>query len=721
MNRFIRELRRREVFRSAGLYVGVCWILIEASSVMVPTFGGPEWVLKAVIIGAFVGFPVMLVLAWVYDFSAKGIEVQGDATDTIVEPAFSRKMDFIVIGVLSVALIFSIYMNIVSGPEIVEEPDPVSILIADFDNQTGNGLFDGLLEQALNIGVESAPHVTSYERNGALALATRLQPSVQSLDTAAATLVAVREGIQIVLAGSIRPAGAGFEMQVDGHDPAASITVFEITGEAGSAEAVLQVVGDLSRDVREELGDTTLSSETSPVAETFTAASLEAAKAYTTAIQFAYEGKHDEAVREYETATQLDANFGRAYSGWALSEFKLGRTGRATELWDTALSLMETMTERERYRTLGLYYMSVTGNYASAVQSFGELVEKYPADAAGHNNLAVAAFMTLDFQKASEEARQLLEIYPNSELYRSNYALYAMYSGDFETAATVANELIVDNPGYGTSYLPLAISHIASGDYAAARAAYDAMARADSSHHRESLATLGLADLAMYSGAFSDARELLSGGIERDLASENAAMAAVKHIAVAQAYSASGEDGPAITEARKAIELSTQDTIKFAAARIFVGNGDAAGAEEVRNALTAKLQPQSRAYGLVIQAMIERQSGNPAAAVDLLREALVLADLWLIRFELGRTYLEAEFFAEALSEFTSCNDRRGEASAVFLDDMPSFRYFAELPYWTARAEQGIGMQSSSLQNFERFLALRPEGGPLADDARQRIE
>ena len=62
MNRFIRELRRREVFRSAGLYIGVCWILIEASSVMLPTFGAPEWALKAIIIAAVVGFPIMLVL-----------------------------------------------------------------------------------------------------------------------------------------------------------------------------------------------------------------------------------------------------------------------------------------------------------------------------------------------------------------------------------------------------------------------------------------------------------------------------------------------------------------------------------------------------------------------------------------------------------------------------------------------------------------------------------
>ena len=79
------------------------------------------------------------------------------------------------------------------------------------------------------------------------------------------------------------------------------------------------------------------------------------------------------------------------------------------------------------------------------------------------------------------------------------------------------------------------------------------------------------------------------------------------------------------------------------------------------------------------------------------------------------------FYAEALGEFNACLDRRGEASAVFLDDSPSVRYLAELPYWIGRAQSGLGMHSSSIQGYEDFLALRPEGGPLADDARQRMQ
>lgn len=719
MNRFIRELRRREVFRTAGLYVGVCWILIEAASVLLPTFDAPDWIMRAIVIATMVGFPIMLVLAWVYDFTERGIEVQADATGTTVLQKGSRKMDVAIIGLLSVALIFSVYMNVTSGPAVRAEAEPVSVLIADFDNQTGNSLFDGLLEQALNIGVEGAPNITSYQRNSALQVGTILQPGAEKLERELARLVAVREGVRYVLAGTIVPDGSGFEIELQAIDPATGEEAFSTSADASAPDAVLAAVSSLSEDVRQELGDTTVDAPDA-TSSPFTAASLEAAKAYTEAIELEFEGRPEEAVAQYQVAVELDPGFGRAYAGWALSEFKLGNNEKAEELLQKALAMMETMTERERLRTLGVYYATVTRNYENAVQTFSELVEKYPADAAGHNNLAVAAFLALDFDTATEEGREIMEIYPNSQLYRSNYALYAMYSGDFEAAAEVAQQLIEDSPDYGTSYLPLAVAKIAAGDYEAARAAYEAMARATTSDHRESTAMLGIADLEAYTGRFSAARETLRAGIETDLAGERINAAATKTIALAQVEAGAGNLAAAKAAADDALALSSRESVEVAAAGVYVATGDTALAAEIAERLSAKLPSQSRAYGMMISAMIEREAGNHVAAVDLLRNAIGLADLWLVRFELGRAYLDAGFFAEALSEFNANDERRGEASAVFLDDTPSVRYLSTLPYWMGRAEQGLGMHASSIQGFETFLALRPENGPLADDARQRM-
>jgi len=720
MKRFIRELRRREVFRTAGLYIGICWILIEASSVMLPTFGAPEWVLRWIIIGTFVGFPVMLVLAWVYDFTDHGIEVQADPTDTIIAPAFSRKMDFVVIGLLSVALLFSVYMNVTSGPEIVEEPDPVSVLIADIDNQTGNPLFDGLLEQALSIGIEGAPHITSYQRNEALNVAQIVQPGATALGATVARLVAVREGINYVLSGEIVADGSGFDLALRAIDPTSGEEAFDVSQSAAGPDTVLTAVGAVAEEIREALGDNTLD-QPDATSSPFTAASLEAAQAYTSATQLEFEGNSEEAVEQFRLATELDPNFGRAFAGWALNEFKLGNNESGEALFQKALTLMDTMTERERLRTLGLYYARVTGNFENAVQTFSELVEKYPADAAGHNNLAVAAFLTLDFEKATEEGRRIMEIYPNSRLYRSNFALYAMYSGDFDAAIEVSQSLIDSSPDYGTTYLPLAMANIAKGDYEAARAAYRGMAAATTSEHQASSAALGLGDLDAFLGNFDVASSTLEEGIAADLAAENPSAAAKKLIALAEIKLYDGDAGAARDAAKRAVEISRQESISIAAARVFVSTGNLDDAAAIGASLVQKLQSQSRAYGLMIEAMLARERGEAVAAVDRLRQAIGLADLWLIRFELGKTYLAADFHAEAVSEFSACEERRGEATALFLDDRPTYRQMAELPYWTARAQQGVGMQTSSMQNYESFLSLRPEGGPLADDARQRLQ
>lgn len=148
MHRLIKELRRREVFRTVGLYVGIGWITIEGASVMLPAFDAPDWILRAVIILAIIGLPIAIALAWVYDVTDSGVKVQGDPTDTVIIPFGGRKTDFVVIGVLAMALGFSLYLNLTStGTAVTETIAPISVLIADFDNRTGDPLFDDSLEQ----------------------------------------------------------------------------------------------------------------------------------------------------------------------------------------------------------------------------------------------------------------------------------------------------------------------------------------------------------------------------------------------------------------------------------------------------------------------------------------------------------------------------------------------------------------------------------------------
>jgi hypothetical protein len=87
--------------------------------------------------------------------------------------------------------------------------------------------------------------------------------------------------------------------------------------------------------------------------------------------------------------------------------------------------------------------------------------------------------------------------------------------------------------------------------------------------------------------------------------------------------------------------------------------------------------------------LLAAEGGDHIAAIDRLHEALELADVWLVRYHLGQQYLEIEHYTEAMSEFSACRDRLGEAYSLFLDDVPTFRYTADLGRLSRQAENGM--------------------------------
>jgi tetratricopeptide (TPR) repeat protein len=297
---------------------------------------------------------------------------------------------------------------------------------------TRSSVFDGSLEQAFQIGLEVAPFITSYSRSDAQAIASEISEG-SALDTDVARLVSVRENIGMVLAGTILPDGDGYELSVVAIEPQAGEILGEADVDADDKNEVLAAVGQLASELTEEFGADVLDEDIAFANDSFTAASLEAVKSYTTAQDLQHQRRDDEATEYYAEAVELDPNFTRAYSGWALSAFVLGQTQRSDELWSQALANLDRVTERERLRTLGLYYSVVTRNYPKALESYQALVEKYPADEVGLSNLAVHLFYSLNFEEALVAGKNVMDIYPGRAMYQTNYALFAMYASDFET------------------------------------------------------------------------------------------------------------------------------------------------------------------------------------------------------------------------------------------------------------------------------------------------
>ena len=294
-----------------------------------------------------------------------------------------------------------------------------------------------------------------------------------------------------------------------------------------------------------------------------------------------------------------------------------------------------------------------------------------------------------------------------------------MYAGDFETATAEARKVVASDPSSYKSYLPLAIAAMDSGEFAAARDAYASMAATGA--RGTSLANAGIADLEHYTGNFAQAQQIIEAGIDEDMAANNSRAAATKLIVLADILLEQRKKEEAVAALDKGLGFDRGDARAVPAAVIYLLAGKTDAAAAIADSLLQQPQPHRRAYGLMIKALIDLEGGRTIDAVDKLRAAIEFADLWLIRFHTGRAYLAAGYAAEALADFEMAAARRGEGSAIFLDDTPTYRYLATLPYWLGRAQQELGMTEAAQQSLQAFLDLRPNGGTLTDDARARLQ
>jgi len=598
-----------------------------------------------------------------------------------------------------------------------EPPQPVSVLVGDFENRTGDTVFDGALEQAIGIGLEGASFISTYPRSDARKQAASIDGvETGELDARLTQLVCRSVGIKVAVMGDIEPVGSAYQIRVRAMDPVSSEVIAEAVQTSVSKTEVLRTSDALAREIRAQLRDQGNASTVELEGETFTTSSLEAMRAYSSAQESYQAGRYAEAIAGYREAIELDPEFGRAYSGLASQLSNLGEAEEAERYYQEALSRLEGMTERGKHRTRGAYYL-FTRDHRRAIQEFRALVEKFPADTAGHSNLALSQFFARDMRGALEAGRRASELFPDNLLYANNLALYAMYASDFERAEAGARAALAINPAYGKAFVALALSQLAQGQLSESEETYRSLARDAASERETAWSPIGLADLAMYRGDADAALEILQPQAPGELTGTAARRLAM----AAEAYEWMGRRDEAVDLARRAAAVSNRTSVLVPIARLYVGMERLDDADKIATELAERLQAEAQAYARVIRGEILMKDGAYRDAVRTFREAEDLADTWLGRFGLGRAYLGAEAFAEALSELERCVDRRGEASAIFLDDLPSYHYFPQVHYYMGRAQEGLG-SSGAARSYARYVDIRgtSTADPLLADTKRRL-
>jgi len=281
------------------------------------------------------------------------------------------------------------------------------ILITDFENLTGDQVFDGSLETALTVGIQQSQYVNVFPRNRVQETLKRMRKEeVKKVDESLAAEIAAREGIKAVLACSIGKIGDEYILTARIIDPGTQSAVFSRLLRAEGKDRVLDALDELARKLRRELGESLakISRQKVPLIRA-TTSSLEALKYFT-------EGKRAPGSTAYkllQQAVDLDPDFAMAHAELGLKYYIDADREKGEEHFQKALSLLDRLTAREK-----LWIQAIVedwrGNRELGIENYKAYVAQYPDDSSAWFRLGYAYLLTKRFELGIEAFQKVVKL-----------------------------------------------------------------------------------------------------------------------------------------------------------------------------------------------------------------------------------------------------------------------------------------------------------------------
>ncbi len=183
----------------------------------------------------------------------------------------------------------------------------------------------------------------------------------------------------MVVSGSLDQQGGTYHVALRAVQVITGKDVLAAEESASSKDQVLFAVTKLGTALRKALGDPTSETEQRFAMDTLSAASIEAVHGYSLAQEALGSGHNEEALKIFSQTVDLDPSFGLAYAGMAVAAHNLGQKQEAEKYIKQAISHIDHMTERERFRTRAYLYL-LTGDAQKCVDEYVTLLTRYPSD-----------------------------------------------------------------------------------------------------------------------------------------------------------------------------------------------------------------------------------------------------------------------------------------------------------------------------------------------------
>ena len=388
-------------------------------------------------------------------------------------------------------------------PALTQEDE---LVVADFDNRTGEPVFDDALRQALVVALRQSPYlnVVSDDRmQETLRLMQR--PPTERLTEAVAREACQRQNVKAMLAGSIAQLGTAYVITVNAAECATGRPLATEQVQAARREDVLAELGRAARSVREKLGESLATLERFDVPlERATTSSLDALKAFTNGVRLHMSGQRQQAILHLERAVSLDPEFALAYAQMSTTYFNLQESARARTFAARAYELRDRVSERERFYIEARYHDSVTADFDQSLKAYELWSQTFPRDFVPWNNLGVIRAELGDFRGALESYGQAKRLQPGNALAHGNFAFALFSLGRLAEARAAADETMVKFPTNALAYSVRMV--VACFERDAAKRA-ELLATARTRRIAEIMQTAF--QCAVREGRFADAREVL--------------------------------------------------------------------------------------------------------------------------------------------------------------------------------------------------------------------
>jgi len=441
------ELKRRKVVKVAVAYAVVGWLLVEVAATVLPIFEAPDWILQVFTLFVILGFPLTLVLSWVFDLTTSGVE------RTAPEPGpgsaatmAGRKLDFAIIGALVLALGLVVYNYVLVDNEGVGGVLPNSVAVLPFENLSpdpDNAYFAaGIHEEILNQLVKLR-NLSVISRTSVL----RYADSELSIPEIAQEL-----NVATVMEGSVRYAGDRVRIAAQLIDAETDEHLWSEGYERDFAD-IFGIQTDIAMNVANALQATFSPAEQESIEQVPT----DSPEAYALYLRALSESSGDLRFQLLDEALALDPNFALAYA------FKASSYARA--IIDTSAGTADPRPATE----LAALAMENAERALALDETIGQ----------AHAALALLHRHHWRWPEAQRAYARAYELSPNDIGLLWNYGWFSSFTGQYDRALTLAERRIELDPAEGIAIRDFVWPFLLTGRYEQARNAAQQCVAAD--------------------------------------------------------------------------------------------------------------------------------------------------------------------------------------------------------------------------------------------------